>query len=393
MNLGLLTRPSRVVDGASDAAPVFGAPIDITDALISSRGSAVFDGLWIENTSYSSNNGAAIYVTTSQAITIQNCVLKAQQRCISSLTNNSNITVRNNLLLSRNTTQTGQPPGRNVNLYQPGTIVVENNTIIGGGILMQAAPSGPGTTARIRYNRMLNVDGRLSDGAGGFILERANVTSTYFLPRQFVQVNIGTFVDADISWNEVINDPFISRPEDTINMSGAVGLVGQYFNIHDNYIQGSGPSRPYDIGYSGGGIVVEGAAQYINIDDNQIVGYNNIGGGIAGGDNINVRRNRFVSVGRVNGRAMLGRNRAWVSLDGSSTYIVHTDNAWAWIGQSGNQSDGGFYITNSGNTGNSETGTTSISASPTEATEVAEWAIWQAKVLAAGVTIGSSLAP
>ncbi len=63
--MSLLSRPSRTI--TAGAALVFGSPIDITDALIASNGGPVFDGLVIENTSYSANNGAAIYVLNAKA--------------------------------------------------------------------------------------------------------------------------------------------------------------------------------------------------------------------------------------------------------------------------------------------------------------------------------------
>lgn len=386
----MLLRPQRLVSGASDAAVPFGSPIDITDALIASNGSNVFDGLRIENTSYSADNGAAIYVTTSQPVIIQNCILKAQKYCISSLTNGSNITVRNNIGVVKNTTQAGQPAHRFLNLGQPLSVVCENNTMIGGGILLSGNSTSTGRTATIRYNRMLNVDGRLSDGAGGYVFERGNVANTYFQAKQFLQIDTVDLSSAEVAWNEIVNDPFVSRPEDVFNLTNATGVVGVPVNIHDNYIQGGCPSRPYDIGYSGCGFLTENATNYINFDDNQVVGYANCGFGIYAGSNINVRRNRFVSAGNVNGKAIYARNRAGYSTGGGSQYIVIEDNGWSWVGAGGTQA--GLYITNSGNTGNVETGTYSLGATTTEASEAAEWDYWLAKVAAAGVQLGSSLA-
>lgn len=374
-------------------APTFSAPITIDAAAITANGSNVFTGNWA-NDSYSTNSGAAVLVTTTQAVIFDSCRFRAQKYCISSLTDGSNITVRNSVGVVRNTTQAGQPAHRFLNLGNPASVVCENNTMVGGGILLAGNPSsGSVSLVRIRYNRMRNVDGRLSDGAGGFVLERANVANVYFQAKQFLQVNIGTFLDAEIAWNEVVNDPFVSRPEDNFNITSCVGTVGAQVRFHDNFVRGGCPSRPYDVtAWSGTGFVVEGAtSKYIDIDDNQVIGIANIGIGIAECDSyINVRRNRLVSAGNAYGRAMLARNRAASSTDAGATYIVWQDNAYSWMDASNNQA--GLYITNAGNTGNVNTGWTSLGSPTTEAHEAAELEYWRAKVAAAGVRLGSTLA-
>ncbi len=374
-------------------APTFSAPITIDPAAITANGSKGFTGNWA-NDSYSANNGAAVYVATTQQVIFDSCRFMAQKYCISSLSDGSNITVRNSVGVVRNTTQAGQPAHRFLNLGQPASVVCENNTMVGGGILLAGNPSsGSVSLVRIRYNRMRNVDGRLSDGAGGFVLERANVSNVYFQAKQFLQVNIGTFLDAEIAWNEVVNDPFVSRPEDNFNITSCIGTVGTPVRFHDNFVRGGCPSRPYDVtAWSGTGFAVEGATtKYLDIDDNQVIGVANIGIGIAECDSyINVRRNRLVSAGNAYGRAMLARNRAASSTDAGATYIVWQDNAYSWVDAGGAQV--GLWITNAGNTGNVNTGWTSLGSPTTEAHEAAEWAYWRAKVAAAGVRLGSTLA-
>lgn len=373
-------------------APTFSAPITIDATAITANGSNVFTGNWA-NDSYSANNGAAVYVDTTQQVIFDSCRFMAQKYCISSLTNGSNITVRNSVGVVRNTTQAGQPAQRFLNLGNPGSVVCENNTMIGGGILLAGNPSsGSVSLVRIRYNRMRNVDGRLSDGAGGYVLERANRANVYFQAKQFLQVNVGSFPDGEIAWNEVVNDPFVSRPEDNFSIISCVGTVGTPVRFHDNVVRGGCPSRPYDATWSGTGFAVEGAtSKYIDIDDNQVVGVANVGIGIAECDSyINVRRNRLVSAGNAYGRAMLSRNRAASSTDAGATYIVWQDNAYSWMDASNNQA--GLYLTNAGNTGNVNTGWTSLGAPTTEAHEAAEWEYWRAKVAAAGVRLGSTLA-
>ena len=377
-------------------APTFSAPITIDATAITANGSNVFTGNWARDT-YSSagdETSAAVWIATTQPVIIENSIIRGQNTCIGSVLTGTNVTVRNCVGLSRNTTQAGKPSGRFVNLYQPASVVVENNSISGGsGIYTNGSAPGGTTTYRVRFNRMRNINGLLSDGAGGWLIERANIPVTYFYKYQLVQINSGTFPNgAEIAWNEVVNDPFVSRPEDNFNIGSCVGDVAAPVRFHDNFVRGGCPSRPYDVAsWSGSGFVIEGAtSKYIDIDDNQVVGVANIGIGIAECDSyINVRRNRLVSAGNAYGKPYLARNRAAYSTDAGATYIVWQDNAYSWMDASNNQA--GLYITNAGNTGNVNTGWTSLGSPTTEAHEAAEWEYWRAKVAAAGVRLGSSL--
>ncbi len=378
-------------------APTFSAPITIDAAAITANGSNVFTGNWARDT-YSSTNtatDAAVWIATTQPVIIENSIIRGQNLCIGSALTGTNVTVRNCVGISRNTTQSGSPSGRFVSLYQPASVVVENNTISGGaGVYTNGSAPGGTTTYRARFNRMRNINGLLSDGAGGWLIERANTANVYFQQKQALQINSGTFPNgAEIAWNEVVNDPFVSRPEDNFNITSCVGTVGAPVSFHDNFVRGGCPSRPYDVtAWSGTGFVVEGAtSKYIDIDDNQVIGIANVGVGIAECDSyINVRRNRLVSAGNAYGRAMLARNRAAYSTDAGATYIVWQDNAYSWMDASNNQA--GLYITNAGNTGNVNTGWTSLGSPTTEAHEAAELDYWRAKVAAAGVRLGSTLA-
>lgn len=385
--MSLVCARRTVVPGA---ATTVNAAINVTDALISSRGSNVFEGAWA-NPDFTANNGAAIYVTTTQPVIIQNSLLAGQQHCVRSLVTGTQITVRNCVGVVRDTMQAGQCAGRFLSLWEPGTVVCENNTMIGGGVLVSGAGINTTTALSIRYNRARNILGSFSDGVGGYVLERANIPNLYWTARQFCQIT-GTVLPngGEVAWNEIENEMFFSRPEDSINLSNAIAAAGAWLRIHDNYIRGGSCTRPADVTYSGGGIVTENSTRYVAINDNQVVGYNNIGGGIAGGSDIEVKRNRWVSASKVQGRDMLSRNRAWADTSAGSTNIVYEDNGYAWVGAGG--ANQGIYIGTPGRSGCSETGTFVIAASPTEVTETAERAYWLAKVAAAGVRIGSTLA-
>jgi hypothetical protein len=303
------------------AAPVYSAPINITDALIVSNGSNVFTGNW-ENTSYSADNGAAVYVTATQPVILENCRFKAQKYCVSSLSNGSNITVRNCIGVVKNTTQAGQPAHRFLNVEQGSTVVCENNTMIGGGIyLYQQASVGGLTLVRIRYNRAINIDGRLSDGAGGIVFERANTANVYFQAKQFLQMNaVRGATNVDVSWNEIVNEPFFSRPEDVISIYASSGTSLSPISVANNFLWGCFSSRPHELtSYSGGGILCDGgsstwtdeatvACKWINIDDNQAAMVTQYGISVAYGNNINVRRNRIICPNTLRGRTLTTAN-------------------------------------------------------------------------------------
>ena len=477
--MSLLLRPRVPIAPGFLAAPVFSAPLTIDAAAITANGSNVFSGNWA-NDSYSANNGAAVYIATTQPVVIENSRFQAQKYCISSLSDGSNVTVRNSVGVVRNTTQAGQPAHRFLSLGQPGSVVCENNTMIGGGIQLSQTPSGsPTSLVRIRYNRAFNIDGRLSDGAGGFVFERANTANVYFQAKQFLQINdVRGILSADIGWNEVVNEPFISRPEDNINMYGASGISGSPIRIHDNFIFGGWSSRPHDLAsYSGGGIICDRgtssdwtdeatiATKWIDIDDNQVVGLVQHGISAAYGNNLNARRNRIICPNKVRGKTILSANvGAYVGgalrsvVNGFTFNVLWDDNVIGCVNAAGAQNNSsissvaatgvasassgtktrltvahGLQAADNGRTvpvfsgtnwtpgnyvftyvdsthidldvawnpafGNPTlrsstvniTNTTSVPF-PTEADAHAEWAIWRAKVAAAGVRLGSTLA-
>lgn len=471
----ILLKPKSLVSAAQLVAPVFDGPLTITDALISSRGSNVFEGNW-ENTSYTADNGAAVYVQTTQPVIIQNSRFKGQKYCISSVNSGTNVTVRNCVGLVRNTTYANQPCQRFLNLFEPASVACENNTMVGGGILLSG-----GTTPmiRIRYNRALNIDGRLSDGANGYVFEAANTANVYFQAKQFVQLNSTRGVsDGDISWNEVINDPFVSRPEDSINLYGCAGVPGSPIKIHDNAIFGGMSSRPYDVFYSGGGIICDkgtgngawtdgatNATAWIDIDDNHLAGLVQHGISAPYANNINARRNRIICPRTIHGGVIKAANvGAYVggalqaSVNDYTYNVLWDDNVIGCVNAGGAQNNTSISAINSSGVASASAGaktritlthgltaaengkllpvwsgtnwtrgeyaltyvdathldvdvpwnasfgnpvirsltvditnTTSVPF-PTEYDAYAERAIWRAKVAAAGVTIGSTLA-
>lgn len=142
-------------------------------------------------------------------------------------------------------------------------------------------------TIKIRYNRASNIDGRVYGGKDF---------------AQFVQFNFRNPIrHAEISWNQIINDPDKSAVEDNINMHNSRGTSDSPIRIHNNYIQGAFPVPSTIREYSGGGIITDGDGDinicpaYIEAYDNHLVGLGNYAMGIAGGNNIRYHHNKAIN--------------------------------------------------------------------------------------------------
>src|SRR5207244_2617275 len=129
-----------------------------------------------------------------------------------------------------------------------------------------------------------NIDGRASNGHGGY----------YFEPDedyvQFFQIDgVRSIHNADVGWNQVINEPGKSLVEDNISIYKTSGTPDDPFKIHDNYIDGGYPYNPAGSDeYTGGGIMLsdQGSA-FISAYRNQVLDTTNYGMAISSGhDNV-----------------------------------------------------------------------------------------------------------
>ena len=120
------------------------------------------------------------------------------------------------------------------------------------GLLAYQGNRGPGQTVKVMGNQALNIDGRHSDGNGGFL---TGPSDNDFV--QFLQLDKVTNVPGmEVAWNEVVNQPSASRVEYNINLYKSGGTAASHILIHDNYIQGAFPALPATQGFSGGGILL-----------------------------------------------------------------------------------------------------------------------------------------
>ncbi|MBE2245314.1 MAG: hypothetical protein IAE86_21380, partial [Burkholderiaceae bacterium] len=364
--------------------PVFVAP------LVISKG-----GTYSANWESQDPKVAAVTVSTTEPVVIENCRLRGKGHLVLALRDNTNITVRNCIGEGLNPNVVNTRTGRFVSVYKPGTLVVERNTMLGtGGIYAD----GAGATAKgitVRYNRAQNIEGRLSDGKGGYLSD--------FVRMQFVQFNnVRATKNVEVAWNQVINEIGKSRVEDNINIYLSSGTADSPMQIHDNYIQGAYPADPATPKFSGGGIIIDGgtsnlqqAAGFVRIHGNQVVSTTNYGIAIAAGHDIDVRDNRVVSSGKLSdGRKLAAANVGSYVSNGygyPGTFFNNgvTANTIGWINASGNLNNSWFPDC----PGNACQGNAYMTGSVTVEMEAAEYTSWQQKLAAAGLKVGSSLEP
>ncbi|BDI32485.1 hypothetical protein CCAX7_45360 [Capsulimonas corticalis] len=326
--------------------------LTITD---SNYGNGVFSGTYV-----GTNSQPAITIATSKPVTIINSVVSGPGDLIYSYyASNPNITIMNTLGTGTYPGGTGQYKGRFVKIDGPEGVTIEHCTLEStGGIYLDdyKGDTSANQTIRIRYNKVHNIDGRKTDGNGGY---RNGNTNNDFFRAQFVQLNHignnGPVNGIEIAWNEVVNDPYNSRVEDNINIGGGgSGTSGSPMQIHDNYIQGAYPALPgaqYQQTFSGGGILLSdgggGGASWVQAHDNIVVGTTNYGVQINGGSNCAYWNNRIVASGFLpSGEKIWAMNRGGI-LDQGNNNIAHqpgnvnVGNVIGWVWPAGTINNGG----------------------------------------------------
>ena len=161
-----------------------------------------------------------------------------------------------------------------------------------------------------------NLDDRISDGMGGYLTDKRVLG-------HFIILNSSNAVNgADISWNQITNDPGVSSIEDVINIYQSHGDSSDHIiSVHDNYIQGAFATG-LTTWYTGAGIQIDGssstdpslATAFVTLSNNTVVHSAGSGISIAAGHDITVESNRVVSCG-------VDANRNWIDYYGSA-YVM-----------------------------------------------------------------------
>lgn len=299
----------------------FANSLVVDDAYVKQHGNVITGGNF-----QATSTQPAILVTTTTPITISNTTASGtstQQAILVSTTasiiiSNTTVSGSGNLIQINkgahvtivNTTGTGINPnvlnaqkGAFVNANSVASIDMHNCTVTGTrfGILVVGymGNASAGETISITKNVFNNIDGRKSNGNGGYIIQgdwRAHA----------IQLNgIHGAPHVEVAWNQVITAPFQGDISDNINIYDSGGTENDNLLVHDNFIKGALPGDPGVDVYHGGGIICDGAAnatststtQFVNIYNNQVTMTANYGVGIAVGHDNTIQDNRVVSAG------------------------------------------------------------------------------------------------
>jgi len=269
----------------------------LSDAVLTITEGGTYTGNWASQ----DPNVPVILVATAEPVIIENSSLTGPGNLIQAAVDHTKITVRN----CRGTGVNPNVPGRTVGRFLTAevfdSIVIENNAIEQtAGIYLLTFGGDPkgDTTIRVISNLVHNIDGRHSDGAGGYQGDKDLV--------QFLQLDQVQHVShVEIAWNQVTNDPGNSAVEDNISIYQSSGVAGSPIRIHDNFIEGAYPADPHSTEYSGGGIMLgdgnadtpETASGYVVAFNNQVINTTNYGIAVASGQHTSMHHNRIVSTG------------------------------------------------------------------------------------------------
>lgn len=342
------------------------SPINITVG-------GTYTGNWRSTSATGPNAyGAAVQISTSQPVIIEDSVIEnttATGYCTYSNTAGNNITFRR----CRFITPWAGTAGRALNTGSSAQITVENCSISGtSGFYIQGPQAG--SSLYFAKNDVLNIQDVVGNNA------------------VFFQVNGGvSMASCIIEWNQIINNYGQSLVEDTISIYNSNGCV-----VRNNYIQGGYPATPSSAASGMGINLGDDGGSNNSAHDNQIVAYTNGGIGLVSGSNNHAYDNRVVADGRLDD----GTQMAWSNV-GLICYTTtpgnnntFTGNYVGWMQGTGfghpiSRVD--YYCPTADN--NVEADNTwaygDHSTPMTHSDELAEWPIWQAKLVANGITLGA----
>jgi hypothetical protein len=372
--------------------PVLTAPpsgISWSGPLVINSG-GTYTGNW-----QSTNAGtAAIVINTSAPVTIINSNIQSRGNLIETSVSHANLTIKNTSGWALNPNVSGRSPGRFLDAENFDNLDIENNTMSGTAGIEMGYYAGSGTTSntvKILYNNALNIDGRYSDGNGGF--QTGPDANDYV---QFAQFNAcHNMPGVEIAWNQVVNQPGMSRPEDNISVFQSSGTASSPMLIHDNYIQGAYPANAAgDNSFTGGGIMVsDGNTNSASTDTGHVRAYNNVvidttnyGIAVSSGQDDQVYNNIVISTAKLpSGQTPASQNVGiYVWNQSGDPYFTKPQvygNTVGWMGPSGRNDE---WTPDAGTVSD-----TSISGSITSATEAQYYNLWVSRVQAGGYTIGA----
>jgi hypothetical protein len=258
-----------------------------------------YSGCWVSTNS----STPAVTVATTQPVTITDSVVKGPYHLIKSSVSGTDLTVERVEGYGVNPNVAGRSKGRFIQAENAKDIRILNNYMEGTAGIKLLGFTGNGTqeqTIKVLRNHAKNIDGRRSNGAGGY--------QYAYDFRQFIQLDKVRGVPyVEIAWNEIVNEPYRSAVEDNISIYLSSGTLSSPIDIHDNYIEGGYPADAARGSYSGGGIMLgDGSAtsaadvpHNVVAHENQVVDTTNYGIAISAGHDLSYYRNRVISDGKL----------------------------------------------------------------------------------------------
>ena len=363
-------------------------------------------GTYSGNWKSTNPNTAAVTISTSQPVTIQNSYVTGPADLINASVYGNNLTVKNVIGIGLNPNVSGQGYGVFVDTQNSANLDVENsyfeNVRFGVYMTGYAGNRDGSETVTILNNRGRNLLGVESNGNNGTLAGESNWVWSHA-----IQISEAYGVPGiQIAWNEIINYPSQSLVNEIVSMFQSGGTSGSPAAIHDNFIQGAYAYNPAVDSYNGGGLVTDGnssdtvktASSFNNFYNNQVVGTVNMGIEIGNGHDNAAYNNRVLSAGLLpNGTKIPSQNvglslyDVYGNIANGSFYNNNMYNntvgwmCWAarcaWDGYRNDEwfpLNGSYYSTN-----------TSISANPiTLAMEAAEYQTWLGKISSDGKSVG-----
>ncbi|KAA9339255.1 hypothetical protein F0P96_01110 [Hymenobacter busanensis] len=245
--------------------------------------------------SYRSENSAVpcIRIDTTEPVTLQGCQLEGAGTLIEATNGGAQLIIRDCTGVGLLPSVDNKPHGRFLEVNSARSVRIENNEFSHTSGILIYLWGGDGSaqqTLTVLRNVVRNADGRFRNGGGTFAT--------------FIGLNgVRGLVNAEIAWNQVINEPNNSRVEDNINFYNSSGTAYSPLRVHDNYIYGAFPYPATDASYTGSGVTTDGdgdsaltTTAYIEAYHNQLVATCAAMNIAAGHDN-SFHDNRIVSSG------------------------------------------------------------------------------------------------
>jgi hypothetical protein len=294
-------------------------------------------GTYSGNWSSDNPNVAAVIIETTEPVTIVNSTIQSRGDLIVTSLDHTDVTLDNVTGTALNPNIAGRAPGRFLDDFHYDNIVVKNCTLNGTSGILLDTYIGNGTSSdsiKILNNTATNIDGRHSDGAGGFVTfdtrtnKSTRVTEQGYEDVQFLQIAKSHNVPGvEVAGNHVVNEPGLSRVEDVISIYQSGGTSASRINIHDNYIKGAYNVAPwqrdysdalydYHFAYSGGGIMLGDGGNssstvpaFVNTYNNTVIDTTNYGLAITSGHDLQIYANKVSSTGLLpDGRVVVNQN-------------------------------------------------------------------------------------